>query len=120
VGVSGFSELNNVVVTVHAMAGLGMIAIAGLAAGGGGVASHWDLSTDDTRIQITVADNRPLVRILEDTADKHNWAGDGFAVELMSKVRVGESEVATRWVFDRGVVNRRAGTLTLAFINEQP
>jgi hypothetical protein len=85
---------------------------------GGGVT--WRLESGDTRIEVGVANNRPLVSMLEDVETRHSWAGGGLAETLMPSVGANGVETPTSWVFRRGSQNKRAGTVTLVFDNANP
>lgn len=95
-------------------------ALPGSGVGGEAERDVWDLATADTRIQVSVSADRPVVRQLSSTASPYDWANGGMAVPLMSRVWLGQREIATKWVFERGKRDRRSGRLILTFRNEEP
>ncbi|OHB78625.1 MAG: hypothetical protein A2V98_06650, partial [Planctomycetes bacterium RBG_16_64_12] len=91
-----------------------------LPVGGSASPSEWELATEDTRIIVTVADNRPVVGCLDAGKDAANWSRSAMAVPLMAKVWTDSHEVATAWAFQQGVMDPASGRLTLVFANEEP
>ncbi len=81
-------------------------------------ASEWSLATADTRLTVTVVDNRPCITRLESTEAPGNWAGKGLRVPLMEKVWVEGQERATNWAFSKAETDR--DTVTLSFTNAEP
>lgn len=80
----------------------------------------WTLSTEDTRISITVSNQQPVIQHLQVPWSKHDWVTADTPVPLMNKIWVDGREVSTAWVFGRGARDHSAGTLTLTFTNTLP
>jgi len=69
----------------------------GNAAGTPGAA--WELRTDDTRITVGVAGDRPVVTRLGRPSDPREWAAGPMSVPLVARVWADGEERATAWRF---------------------
>jgi len=85
-----------------------------------GTGETWKLATDDTAIEIGVAEGRPSVRRLAAVGETHNWLTRPASVPLMGRVWVGPKEVPLAWSFRQGTMDRGSGRLTLAFACDEP
>jgi alpha-galactosidase len=81
---------------------------------------RWTLSTSDTRLTVTVVNDRIAITRLESVKAKHNWAGESARVPLMETVWAAGREMRTEWKFAGGAMDRKSGTLTLTFSNAAP
>jgi alpha-galactosidase len=97
-----------------------VLTVMAMALGGAAAGAQWQLATDDTRIELQIADGRLVMERLEHTGGGHNWAGEPMPVALMAKVWVGRREMQTQWTFAGSSRSRRAGTLALEFTNADP
>jgi len=82
--------------------------------------NRWNLATADTEISISVANNQPVVSRLECPAARHNWAGEGMRVPLLSRVWIDLREIQTAWSFQTGAMDQASGQLALTFTNADP
>lgn len=80
--------------------------------------ASWDLSTDDTRVSVTVSNNQPVLVVLENPKAHHNWAGANTRVPLLERLSVGGEDRALRWEFKHGQAN--SGQLVLTFASADP
>jgi alpha-galactosidase len=83
-------------------------------------AATWTLATSDTRIDLTVSNAQPVIRLLQTPHAAHNWLPAGTSIPLPKQVWINERETAPAWNFVRATRNRRAGTWALAFTNTSP
>ena len=81
--------------------------------------SGWLLETDDTRIEIAVQDDRPVVSVLGARGDDHEWAHD-TSIRIVPNVFARGVRVAARWAFASAEVDPAADALTLRFTCAEP
>lgn len=80
----------------------------------------WSLSTDDTRVSIGLAENRPLIEHLQAPGSVHDWVLSATSIPLMDKVWLEGTEVPTAWRFAEADQDDSKGTVTLTFTNASP
>jgi len=91
-----------------------------LVASGLGAANRWTLTTDDTRLTLSVRDDQPVIEHLTAARSKVDWIGHPLPVGLMNKVWLSGREQLLQWSFVRALQDRPAGTLSLVFSNAWP
>lgn len=77
----------------------------------------WTLATDDTRMTLSVAENRPVVDDLRCVGDEHGWCARS-PVPMIDRVWQDGRETPVQWRFVSGAVDR--SELTLAFRCDDP
>ena len=81
--------------------------------------SGWLLETDDTRLEVAVPTDCPVVTMLRARGDEYEWAPE-VSVALVPEVIVRGTRVAVHWTFGGADVDRDAGTLALRFTCPEP
>ncbi|MDD5705297.1 MAG: GH36 C-terminal domain-containing protein [Kiritimatiellae bacterium] len=83
--------------------------------------SQWTLSTDDTRLKVSVSSNRIYISDLRNPAQKWNWTPAPSEVPLVRQVRIGSASYSPAWNYREAAIDRSNGTqVTLRFSSAAP